>query len=312
MNLIKRLKASYQSFLNPTLIEPKTITNTIEKIVEKPVIQVQETEPKVIFDNKLLVNKNILITGAGKNIGRSIAIELAKQGANIYFTNIDSLQIEELTKELSQYSINYQGFVSNLTNLEDNDRLIDWLQKNNIIIDILVNHVGIQYNAFSYDKVDIYGWQKLFNTNVFSPVYLTQKIVKSMIDNKVKGSIIFTSSVHEEVIFRDASYSASKAAINMIIKEWAFDLAPYQIRVNGVAPGVVKTDQNGDLEYFSYNILHQSTIDPDYIGRAVLYLASDYFSHFTTGITLKIDSGISLYSYRTDQQAKYDKSKNKY
>lgn len=307
MNLIKRLKASYKSFLNPTLIEPNIITNTLEKIVEKPVIQVQEILPKVVFDNQLLLNKNVLITGAGENIGRSIALELAKQGANIYFTNIDSVQIEKLNAELSQYSINYQGFIFDITNLENNDQLVNWLQENEIVIDILVNHVGIQYNLFSYDKVDISAWQKLFNTNIFSPIYLNQKIIKIMIENNVNGSIIFISSIHEEVIFRDASYSASKAAINMIIKEWAVDLAPYQIRVNGVAPGVVKTNPDSSLKYFPYHVLHQSTIDPDYIGRAVLYLASDYFSHFTTGITLKIDAGASLYNYRTAQQSQYDK-----
>ncbi len=141
----------------------------------------------------------------------------------------------------------------------------------------------------------------LLTTNIFAPILLTKKISKIMIDRNIQGSIIFTTSVYQSMIFREMAYSASKAALKMIIKELAVDFASYQIRVNGIASGVVNTDEDDKIKYFKHNLLGKSTIDPDYIGKRVVYLASDYFSRFTTGITLNINAGLPLYNYRIDQ-----------
>jgi NAD(P)-dependent dehydrogenase (short-subunit alcohol dehydrogenase family) len=83
----------------------------------------------------------------------------------------------------------------------------------------------------------------------------------------------------------------------MIIQELAVDLAPSKIRVNGIAPGWVAQDEEGKAKYHLYTPLHHTSIDPCYIGRAAVFLASEYFSKFTTGSVLKIDAGLSSYSY---------------
>ena len=87
----------------------------------------------------------------------------------------------------------------------------------------------------------------------------------------------------------------------MAIKELAIDLAPYNIRVNGIAPGWVEEDYKNQPKPHPYTPLRQSSINPRYIGRAAVYLAADYFSRFTTGTVLTIDAGLSLYSYRVHQ-----------
>lgn len=87
----------------------------------------------------------------------------------------------------------------------------------------------------------------------------------------------------------------------MIIQELAVDLAPYGIRVNGIAPAWVAEDEQGHPFSQEYHLLHHSSINPRYIGRAAVYLASDYFSKFTTGTIIKIDAGASLYNYRVAQ-----------
>ncbi|MBL1211377.1 SDR family oxidoreductase [Geminocystis sp. GBBB08] len=284
MKIKDRFRVAFNAFINP-------------KKRVKQVIKLKEKEPSKVYDNQLLADKNILITGAGKNIGKSIAIEMGKQGGNIYFMDKDKERCQQLELELENYSVKYKGFVFDINNTQKIDSLISFFQENNINIDILVNNVGINNDKKGIKQIDLQDWEKIFNTNVFKPIYLTQKIVEMMINNQQGGAIIFITSIHQAVIFRKLIYSASKAALAMIIKELAMDLAPYNIRVNGIAPGWVVEDKEKNLYYHQYTHLHQSSINPCYIGRSAVYLASDYFSHFTTGAVITIDGGLSLYNY---------------
>ncbi|MEW5855837.1 MAG: SDR family oxidoreductase [Cyanobacteriota bacterium] len=290
INFKTRLKAALKSFINPSLSIPP-----------KPIIQIQEVEPSRVIDNQLLAGKNVLITGAGKNIGRSIALEMAKQGANVFFTEIDRERCEKLEQELSSYSVQVKSFFSDITKNKDVDALKTFFVQNNITIDILINNAGIQFETIGIKNLNLEEWHKTFNTNVFGPMYLTKLISIMMIDKQIQGTIIFITSLHQETLVRWLSYSSSKAALKMIIEELAIDLAAYGIRVNGIAPGWVAEDDQGIPLPHKYTPLHQSSISPRYIGRAAVYLASDYFSKFTTGTVLKIDAGLSLYNYRVSQ-----------
>ena len=118
-----------------------------------------------------------------------------------------------------------------------------------------------------------------------------------MVDQHIPGCIIFLTSIHQWILRRAVSYSATKAALGMIVKELAIDLAPYGIRVNGIAPGWVDEDVTGHPYPYDRPVLHGSSINPRYIGRAVVYLSSDYFSRFTTGTVLQVDGGLSLGNY---------------
>jgi len=259
----------------------------------------QGPERSSVMGNTLLSGKNVLITGAGRNIGRSIAVEMAKQGANIYYTDISEQLCKEAEKEIATYCPDSQWFLADVSKKEDTDDLCRFLDDANIRIDILVNNVGIKVPVKAKD-FDSEEWHSVFNTNCFGPLYLTKLIARMMIQNSVNGSIIFLSSLHQWIPFRFASYSASKAALGMIIKELAVDLSPHDIRVNGIAPGYVAEDKLGRSVEFGYSLLGKTSINPRYIGRAAVYLASDYFSKFTTGTVLKIDAGLSMYYYRID------------
>lgn len=290
--LIKRIKAGIKAFRKPSLIQ----TELDKKL--KPIIK---KELKISIENKLLINKNILITGAGKNIGRAIAITMAEQGANIYFTDINNHYISNLEQELSMKNIKFKGFIADINNLEQTDNIINYFHVNKIKIDVLVNNVGIQSQKNGILAITHEERTKTFKTNVISPLYLTEKITQHMIENDIEGSIIFLSSIHQSMPMRIPSYSASKAAIKAIIRELAIDLSGYKIRVNGIAPGWVIEDESGNSLKHEYSLLHKKTIPPDYIARAAVYLASDYFSYFTTGSILKIDAGLSLFNHRVLQ-----------
>jgi len=252
----------------------------------------------------MIAEKNVLITGAGRNIGRSIALEMAKQGANVYFTDSNEKRCKNLEKELSFYPVKTQRFLSDITSVEDIDALCKTLEENQIDIDILVNNAGLTPNQESPRMLDLDEWNRVFGTNLFGPLYLTKRISEIMIKKKIQGSLLFISSIHQWFIRRIASYSASKAAIGMLIKELAVDLAQHRIRVNGIAPGYIGEDKKGRPIPNRYTPLYRSSINPSYIGRAAVYLSSDYFSKYTTGSVLKIDAGLSLYNHLVDYSLK--------
>lgn len=250
--------------------------------------------------NELLSGKNVLVTGAGGPMGRSITIEMAKQGARILFTEIDKAKSESLEKELYKYHATSHGFLSDITSTQDINDLLASLSKEKILIDILVNNVGIDIDA-PIKEFDLDIWRRVYNTNVFGPLDLTQNISQMMINHQINGSIIFITSIHQWIVRRGAGYSSSKAALGMIIKELALELAPYKIRVNGIAPGNVREDKGGKTIPHKYTPLHNTSINPCFIGRAAVYLASDFFSQYTTGTVIKIDAGLSLYNHLVDQ-----------
>ncbi len=283
-NLKTRLKAASKAFINPVSTPKQTLL-------------IKTVDPGVVLDNQLLAGKNVLITGAARNIGRSIAIEMAKQGANVFCTDINEQGCRKLEEELKAYPVKSKCFLSNLAKTEEIDTLCESLTQEKIVIDILVNNVGISPQKLSIKTLDLKEFQEVFNTNIFGSVYLTKQITNGMINQKMGGSIIFITSIHQWTIRGIMSYSASKAALGMIIQELALELAPDQIRVNGIAPGWIELDAQGNPLNSKHTPLYQCSIDPCYIGRSAVYLASDYFSYSTTGTVLKIDAGLSLYNH---------------
>jgi NAD(P)-dependent dehydrogenase (short-subunit alcohol dehydrogenase family) len=249
----------------------------------------------------LLQGKNVLLTGGGGNISKNIAVEMGKEGAHIYFAEIGPKEVSALERELESCRIASRGFNLDISKSKNIDRLCDWLLDAGISIDILVNNVGVELDETFTASFSLEEWHRVFDTNVLGPAYLTKRVSQMMIDRHIHGSILFVTSIHQWVIRRHPSYSGSKAALGMIIKELAVELAPYKIRVNGIAPGYVREGPDGNPVEHKYTPLYGSSINPCYIGRAAVYLAADYFSKFTTGTVLKIDAGLSLYNHLNDQ-----------
>ncbi len=278
MQVRMRLGATFRSFMNPSVIWRRPPA---------------PPEPTRIVMDKLLAGKNVLVTGVGKNIGRSIMLEMVTHGANVYCTDASKEQCTALEAELASLPCDSMVFCSDITKTGDNEAVVRSLKEQDITVDILVNNVGTHFNDFS----------KTFETNVFGPVQMASLISQMMIEKDVPGSIIFITSVHQESIMRVMTYSSSKAALRMIIEEMAIDLAPHRIRVNGIAPGYVAEDEQGWAIPHKYTPLEGSSINPRYIGRAAVYLSSEYFSRYTTGTVVKIDAGLSLFNYLTAIEA---------
>ncbi len=250
--------------------------------------------------HSLLEGKRVLVTGAGANIGRATAIEMAKQGARVYFTDIDDGAVKRLERRLEGLN-GGKGFVSDITDTGSTDHLVHALIEDHGGIDVLVNNVGIPSTTVALNGLNPAEWHRIFQTNLFGPMYLTKLVGDLMVSRKISGSIIFMSSVHQWTVRRYPAYSATKGAIGMVVKELALDLAKYGIRVNAVAPGYVLGDDETAPAAHHFTPLHHTSIPAKYVGRAVVYLASDFFSHFTTGTVLKVDAGLSLHNHLVDE-----------
>jgi NAD(P)-dependent dehydrogenase (short-subunit alcohol dehydrogenase family) len=262
-----------------------------QRLLPPPVIQLVREEHARVLDNQLLLDKNVLVTGAGRNIGRSIALEMARQGANVYFTDLQPEIVSDLQSELEAGGARARGFVSDIGAPAGVDGLSAALDSDGVIIDVLVNNVGV-HQAGGLRKLTRTDWREVFETNVFGPVQLTQYVVDRLVAAGRPGSVLFITSVHEQSTLGAVAYSATKSALAMIVKELAFELAPHRIRVNAIAPGAVAVIESDTLPPFPGSALFGACIHPSYIGRAAVYLAADYFSQFTTGSTVTVDAGL--------------------
>ncbi|RYX82449.1 SDR family oxidoreductase [bacterium] len=246
---------------------------------------------------QLLAGKNVFITGAGANIGRAIALEMAEQGANIYFAEIDAARSAALEQELQANGTTTQGFVCDVSRATTIEDILQQLNQRQVAIDILVNNVGITDVPREATLQSFETWQQVMDTNVLGPLYLSRIVAQNMIDRGTAGSILFITSVHQWVYHGSEVYSATKAGLGMIIDELAVLLAQHNIRVNGIAPGSCIEAPDGLPIRNNGTPLYHESVKPCYIGRAAVFLSSDYFSRHTTGAVLKIDGGLSLYAF---------------
>ena len=251
-------------------------------------------EPETVYDNALLAGRTVLVTGVGQNIGRAAAIETLKQGATVVGVDLNTDALDDLREETVQFG---EGRLvtrpCDVSRQDEVDGLCHWLDDSHILVDTLVNNVGIHSNPTESLEGEFSDWQRLFDTNLFGPYRLTRQVSRRLVAAKRTGCIIFLTSVHQWHPRGHPGYSASKAAVGLVVKELADELAEFGIRVNGIAPSAVATeDEHGVIRQLPHIPLHQNAIPARYIGRAVVYLAADYFSAYSTGGTILIDAGM--------------------
>ena len=240
-----------------------------------------------------LEGKTILVTGASSGIGKAIAIESSKMGANVIITGRN----EERLKK-TYYLLKGSGhglIVADLSVKED----IEWLHKELPVIDGLVNCAGLTIpKPFKFLSEN--DFKSVIGVNFEAPFILTKNIVKSKKISK-GGSIVFISSISGVKVSYVAGsiYSASKGAINGLCKGLAVELAP-NIRVNTVIPGMIDTnilsggeitDKQLEDDIQRYPLKRYGK--PEEVAFAVIYLLSDAAS-WITGSNLLIDGGYTL------------------
>jgi 3-oxoacyl-[acyl-carrier protein] reductase len=243
-----------------------------------------------------LKGKVALVTGASRGIGKGIAIELAKAGACViinYKSNDKAAEetLEEL-RGLGAYALKIKGDVSDYG---FSKRMIETTVEKLGKIDILVNNAGISKVGLFMDALPE-EWDNILNVNLMGTINCSHNAVKEMVKQK-SGSIINISSMWGNVgASCEVIYSASKGAINAFTKALAKELAPSNIRVNAIAPGVIDTEMNGwlsdeDRKSLLEEIPMMKFGEVDDIGNLVTFLASEN-SKYITGQVITIDGGM--------------------
>lgn len=249
---------------------------------------------------KLFENKNVLITGGGGGLGWGMACEFAKEGAKVALVDIDSQKGEEVLKDyLLKISSGHRFYQQDIRNLSELGELVNRIKSDLGEIDILINNAGVNTGHHFLDMTPE-AFDQVLDTNLRAHFFLSQKVAKQMIENKSGGVILFITSVHQEVVGSCPHYSASKAALAMLVREMAVELAPYKIRVVGIAPGGIYIDKRVDNPEEANDeptvLLGGKNGIPQDIGRAAVSLASNYWSRHITGVVLTVAGGQYLSS----------------
>lgn len=245
---------------------------------------------------KLLEGKNALITGASKGIGKGIAQEMARHGANIAFTYRSSAEsARALESELQALGVKAQGYQSDAADFEAAQELVGGVLKEFGNIDVLVNNAGITKDNLLM-RMSEADFEQVLNVNLKSIFNLTKAIQRSMLKAR-QGSIINISSV---VGIKgnpgQANYAASKAGIIGFSKSVALELGSRNIRCNVVAPGFIETEMTEKLDEKTVQAWREAIPlkrggTPEDVAQACLFLGSD-LSAYITGQVLQVDGGM--------------------
>lgn len=245
---------------------------------------------------KLLENKSAIITGATRGIGRSIAVEFAKQGANVAFTYSASVDAANaLEEELKSYGVSAKGYQSNAANFDAAQELAKEVHKEFGAIDILVNNAGITKDNLLL-RISEDDFDKVIEVNLKSVFNLTKAVIRPMMKQR-SGSIINMSSVVGlKGNAGQSNYAASKAGIVGFSKSVALELGSRNIRSNVIAPGFIETEMTAKLDEATVQSWRDGIPlkrggQPIDIANACIFLASD-MSTYITGQTLSVDGGM--------------------
>lgn len=252
-----------------------------------------------------LANKNALITGGSSGIGQAIALAFAHEGANVIFTYNKNIEGAKSTlNKMDKYSIFKKSVQANLSDNNAVSKLFQEVSLHYDKVDILVNNAGILTRFSSFLEISPDSLDELIKVNLLSPFTLMQHVAKKMIETGCKGSIINISSVSAKITSPGlAHYEASKAAFNAITRGAANDLAPFNVRVNTIAPGLIATDMNKDQREKNPDMwnFRQNKIplmragDPKDVANMAVFLASSA-AEWMTGTIIPVDGGISVTS----------------
>ncbi len=244
----------------------------------------------------LLKNKNTVITGCNKGIGKEIIKIFSQNGANVFacVRSIDE-NFKNFCKELEKNNKNKVTPIE--LDLEDENKVKDAANSIDAEIDVLVNNAAtIQTSLYQMStQKDL---KKIFAINVFSQILFTQYILKKMIKNKNGGSIVFVSSTSAiDGNLGRAAYASTKASLITQAKVLSRELGPKNIRVNSIAPGLtdtemLKNNSPADLiDKMSKNISLGRIAKPEEIAKVILFLSSD-LSSYITGQVIRVDGGM--------------------
>ena len=246
-----------------------------------------------------LKGKVALITGASRGIGRAIALEMARAGADLVLASRKINDLEKAATEATALNVKAIAVAAHIGKPEDRDALVTKAMETFGKIDILVNNAATNPTTDAAIDLSERAWDAVMNLNLKGLFFLSQSVARVMKEHG-GGVIINISSIAGLTPDMLPAYSISKAGVNMATKVMAQQWAPFGIRANTISPGQTRTSFSE--VFWSNPSMYKSIIDrtplkriavPEDIASAVVFLASDKAS-FITGQNLIVDGGITI------------------
>jgi glucose 1-dehydrogenase len=247
-----------------------------------------------------LLDKKVLVTGAGRGIGQGCALELARAGADIAVNDRERTSQAEMVvaeiQALGRQSVLIEGNVFERASCElVVEQAVDALGR----IDIFVSNPAFQRRA-EFLTFDPDTFAKVIQGTLVGGFYMSQLVARHMVERRGGGKIVFISSGHAHTPYASSvAYNAGKAGLNQLAFTIAAELYPHRINVNVIEPGWIDTP--GEHEAFGDEFMTKAGIElpwgrfgiPEDIGKAVVFLVSDD-AEYITGAALRVDGGIWL------------------
>ena len=273
----------------------------------------EENLPKVVLPQcsveKILKGQRALVTGANSGIGKAIAVALGQAGADVVVNYVrGDEQADEVVKVIQSCDSRAFAHRADVSSEEEVEAMFRKMVDEFGTIDILINNAGLQKDA-PFEEMTLDQWNLVIGVNLTGQFLCAREAVREFKRSGVvkeiscsAGKIICISSVHEVIPWAGhVNYAASKGGVMLLMKSMAQEVAPYRIRVNSIAPGAIRTPINKMAwstpeAYASLMKLvpYKRIGEPEDIGRAAVWLASDY-SDYITGTSLFVDGGMTLY-----------------
>ena len=251
-----------------------------------------------------------VVTGASSGIGRACALMLGEAGCKVVVNHLPrgADAAAEVVAEIAAAGAEAMAFAADVSVEDDVERMFAAAIDRFGTVHILVNNAGIQSGA-PFAEMTLEQWRKVLAVNLDGQFLCARAAVREFLRrgpqpelSSATGKIVCMSSVHQRIPWAfEANYAASKGGVDMLMQSLAQELAPQKIRVNGIAPGAIRTSINRaawETETALHDLLELIPYGrigaPEDIARTVLFLASD-LSDYMTGETMFVDGGMRLY-----------------
>ena len=249
----------------------------------------RESGRGAVRGSMLLLNETALVTGAGGPSGRAISEAIAREGGGLLLTDND-----ERSGQLTHDAILAQGGQSfflpaDLTGAEASQRAFDCALAKLGKISIFVHCANPNHFGASVSTVTEEAWLSTLSVNVLAAARLGRLLGQHMREHAINGRMLFVTSLHAQTPSLVPHYSAAKAALEMLMKEFAIALGPFGIRVNAIAPGMIAPERLPVHEPFMRATAMRRIGSPEELANTAIAVLSDRFGSFVAGTTITVD-----------------------
>jgi len=249
-------------------------------------------------------NKTIVITGGGQGLGRAMAIEFAKAGANLALIDLNEEPLAEAVKLCKEAGGDARSYMANVAKEDDVIAAFDAIEADFGEVHGLINNAGILRDGLLIKvkdgeiskRMSLAEWQAVIDVNLTGVFLCGREAATRMINKEVKGCIINISSISKSGNMGQTNYSAAKAGVASMATVWAKELARYGIRAAAIAPGFIGTEMVASmkpeaLEKMASGIPLKRLGEPEEVAHAAKFiLENDYFS----GRVIELDAALRI------------------